>query len=117
MATTEHTRTSRGTSTRVLRRTVAGRAPSPPRPLDDAASQAGPDAVAPPDVAPPGATATILTTLNCGVWPAIVILAAVALIVPFLAGLIVAGLAGALLLLPYLLFRHWHSRRADERGT
>ena len=128
MATTEHP-TPQFAPIGLLQPSIAWPAPRPPRPLGDTPTGATADVVAPPaapdvdelpavaDVveAPaiddePGATSTVLLTLGCGVWPFVLILAGLALIVPFIAGLVVVGLVGAVLLPPYLLVRHWHGR-------
>ena len=90
------------------RPTVAVETPPPPPAVAD--PPAGVDAA---DVAPaapePGPASTVLLTLGCGAWPFLVILAGLALIVPFLAGLVVVGLAGAVLLPPYWLVHRWRS--------
>ena len=58
-----------------------------------------------------------MLSLACCGWPFIVILAALALVVPFLAGLILVGLAGAVVVLPYRLLRRWRNgRELDEPG-
>ena len=93
--------------------------------LADTPSWDGTIDVPPPDVLPPsvaphdddatGATSTVLMMLGCGVWPFVAILAGLALIVPFLAGLIVVGVAGAVVFAPYWLVRRWRrGRHADE---
>jgi hypothetical protein len=109
MATIEHPRTSPPALLSAPRPKLAVETP-PPAVADPPAWVDAPE-VAPPDDAEPGATSTVLMTLGCGVWPFVVILAGLALIVPFLAGLVVVGLAGALLLPPYWLIHRWHNGR------
>lgn len=97
----------------------------PAQALPDTPSWDGTIDVPPPDVLPPsvaphdddatGPTSTVLMMLGCGIWPFVVILAGLALIVPFLAGLIVVGVVGAVVFVPYWLVRRWRSgRHADE---
>ena len=109
MATIEHPRTSPPLLS-PPRPTVAVETPPPPAVADPPAWVDAED-VAPAAAEEPGATSTVLMTLGCGVWPFVVILAGLALIVPFLAGLVVVGLAGAVLLAPYWVIHRWRSGR------
>ena len=62
------------------------------------------------EVAVPGMTSRALLSLGT-LWPFILILAVISLIVPWLGGLVVVGLLGALLVLPYRLVRRaWRDR-------
>jgi hypothetical protein len=137
MATTEHP-TTQLAPIGLLQASVAWPTPRASRPLGETPSRAAADVVEPPAAADvvelpvaadvvepavdeePGVTSTVLLTLGCGVWPFVLILAGLALIVPFLAGLVVVGLVGAVVLPPYLLVRHWRGRsdrHVDDRAA
>jgi hypothetical protein len=137
MATTEHPTTQLAAAS-LLQPSIAWPTPRPPQPLRDVPSHTDADVVAPPaaavaveppvvadvveplDAEEPGAAPTVLLALGWGVWPFVFILAGLALIVPFIAGLLLVGLVGAVVLPPYLLVRHWrarHDRRVDDRAA
>lgn len=107
MATTDHTTTSPATAGRRRRPTIARRTSRRRPPSGDT----GPHAGATADDATAGAASTFLLTLGVFTWPFVVVVGALVIVVPFLAGLLLLVLAGAVLLLPYRLLRRWRSRR------
>jgi hypothetical protein len=101
MATTEHLILS--ASAALPATATPPPADVPPPPGFTAAWTGDDDPVAAAGV--PGATSSELLTLG-PLWPFIVLLAVISLIVPFLAGLVLVGAVGGLLLPAYLLRRH-----------
>jgi hypothetical protein len=104
MAITEHPSRSQPAPIAALPATIPQRATEAPQPHGFPATWADEDVAATAGGVPGPASAELLTLGP--LWPFIVILAVLALIVPFLAGLVLVALAGAVLLPAYLLRRH-----------